>query len=79
MVFRCMLPHLQMQSVRVLHFTNFLTVYQKNLDQIYIINSVFSDRYERYSKEYSCLANYGHMHACDNYYTKMYINRHLIK
>ena len=23
-----------------------------------------------YDKEYSCLANYGHMHACDNYYTK---------
>ena len=79
MVFGCMLPHLQMQSVRVLHFTNFLTVYQKNLDQIYIINGVFSDRYERYSKEYSCLANYGHTHVCDNYYTKMYISSHLIK
>ena len=23
-----------------------------------------------YDKEYSCLANYSHMHACDNYYTK---------
>ena len=43
--------------VRVLHFTNFLTVHQKNLDQIYIISGVLSDRYERYSKEYSCLAN----------------------
>ena len=57
-------------SVRVLHFTNFLTVHQKNLDQIYIISGVLSDRYEHYSKEYSCLANYGHMHVCDDYYTK---------
>ena len=32
-----------------------------------------------YDKEYSCLANYGHTHACDNYYTKMYIIGHLIK
>ena len=53
----------------ILHFTNFLTVHQKNLDQIYIISGVLSDRYERYSKEYSCLSNYGHMHACDKYYT----------
>ena len=44
------------QAVRVLHFTNFLTIHQKNLDQIYIISGVLSDRYERYSKEYSCLA-----------------------
>ena len=26
-----------------------------------------------YDKEYSCLANYGPMHVCDDYYTKMYI------
>ena len=32
-----------------------------------------------YDKRYSCLANYSHMHACDNYYTKMYILSHLIK
>ena len=32
-----------------------------------------------YDKEYSCLANYSHMHVCDNYYTKMYIISHLIK
>ena len=32
-----------------------------------------------HDKRYSCLANYGHMHACDNYYTKMYIISHLIK
>ena len=38
-----------------------------------------NDRSEVYSKEYSCLANYGHMYACDNYYTKMYILSHLIK
>ena len=56
-------------SVRVLHFTNFLTVHQKNLNQIYFISGVLSDRYECYSKEYSCLSNYGHTHACDNYYT----------
>ena len=62
--------HPHYDPVRVLHFTNFLTVHQKNLDQIYIINGVLSDRYERYSKEYSCLANYGHTHACDDYYTK---------
>ena len=50
-------PALEVQkSVRVLHFTNFLTVHQKNLDKIYIISGVLSDRYERYSKEYSCLA-----------------------
>ena len=73
-------PALEVQkSVRVLHFTNFLTVHQKNLDQIYIISGVLSDRYEHHSKEYSCLANYSHMHACDNYYTKMYISNHLIK
>ena len=57
-------------TVRFLHFTNFLTVHQKNLDQMYIINGVLCDRYECYSKEYSCLANYGQMRACDNYYTK---------
>ena len=51
--------------VRVLHFTNFLTIHQKNLNQIFIISGVLSDRYECYSKEYSCLANYGHTHACD--------------
>ena len=55
--------------VRVLHFTNFLTVHQKNLNQIYFISGVLSDRYECYSKEYSCLANYSDTHACDNYYT----------
>ena len=49
--------------------SNFLTVHQKNLDQIYIISGVLSDRYECYSKEYSCLSNYGHMHVCDKYYT----------
>ena len=65
--------------VRFLHFTKFLTVHQKNLDQIYIISGVLSDRYERYSKEYSCLSNYGHTHACDNYYTNMYIISHLIE
>ena len=32
-----------------------------------------------YDKRYSCLANYGHTHACDDYYTKMYILNHLIK
>ena len=32
-----------------------------------------------YDKEYICLANYGHTHACDNYYTSMYIISHLIK
>ena len=68
---------LSTHTVRVLHFTNFLTVHQKNLDQIYIISGVLSDRYECYSKEYSCLANYSHTHACDNYYTKMYISSHL--
>ena len=57
-------------NVRFLHFTNFLTIHQKNLNQICIINGVLSDRYECYSKEYSCLANYGHTHACDNYFTK---------
>ena len=57
------------KNVRFLHFTNFLTIHQKNLDQIYIISGVLSDRYEHYSKEYSCLSNYGHTHACDNYYT----------
>ena len=56
-------------AVRVLHFTNFLTVHQKNLNQIYFISGVLSDRYERYSKEYSYLSNYSHTHACDNYYT----------
>ena len=56
--------------VRFLHFTNFLTIHQKNLNQICIISGVLSDRYECYSKEYSCLANYGYMHACDDYYTK---------
>ena len=52
-------------SVRVLHFTNFLTVQQKNLDQIYIISGVLSDRYECYSKEYSCLSKtmVTHMHV----------------
>ena len=39
----------------------------------------FNDRSEGYSKRYSCLANYGHMHACDDYYTKMYLLNHLIK
>ena len=35
-------PALEVQkSVRVLHFTNFLTVHQKNLDQIYILSVVF--------------------------------------
>ena len=67
------------QSVIFLHFTNFFIVHQKNLDQIYIINGALSDRYERYSKEYSCLSNYGHTHACDNYYTNMYIISHLIE
>ena len=57
------------KNVRFLHLTNFLTIHQKNLDQIYIISGVLSDRYERYSKEYSCLSNYGHTHACDKYYT----------
>ena len=72
-------PALEVQkSVRILHFTNFLTVHQKNLDQIYFISGVLSDRYEYYSKEYSCLSNYGHTHACDNYYTNMYIISHLI-
>ena len=32
-----------------------------------------------YDKRYSCLANYSHTHAWDNYYTKMYILSHLIK
>ena len=32
-----------------------------------------------YDKRYSCLANYGHTHVCDDYYTKMYILNHLIK
>ena len=32
-----------------------------------------------YDKRYICLANYGHMHACDNYSTKMYILSHLIR
>ena len=58
------------KSLGFLHFTNFLMIHQKNLNQICIISSVLSDRYERYSKEYSCLAKYGHTHACDNYYTK---------
>ena len=65
--------------VIVLHFTNFLTVHQKNLDQMYIINGVLSDKYECYSEEYSCLANYSHTHVCDDYYTKMYILNHLIR
>ena len=61
--------------VRFLDFTNFLTIHQKNLNQIFIISGVLSDRYECYSKEYSCLANYSHTHACDNYYTKCtYLN-----
>ena len=30
-------------------------------------------------KVYSCLANYGHTHACDIYYTKMYILSDIIK
>ena len=34
----------------VLHFTNFLTVHQKNLNQMYIINGILSDSYEGYSK-----------------------------
>ena len=59
-------PALEVQkSVRVLHFTNFLTIHQKNLNQIFIISGVLSDRYECYSKEYSCLADYGHTHALD--------------
>ena len=37
-------------GVIVLHFTNALTVHQKNLNQIFIINGVLSDRYEGYSK-----------------------------
>ena len=32
-----------------------------------------NDRYEVIVKVYSCLADYSHTHACDNYYTKMYI------
>ena len=32
-----------------------------------------------YDKRYSCLANYGHTHACDDHYTKMYILSHLIR
>ena len=32
-----------------------------------------------YDKRHSCLANYGHTHACDDYYTKMYILSHLIR
>ena len=35
----------------ILHFTKFLTVHQKNLNQIFIINGVLSDRYEGYSKD----------------------------
>ena len=47
-------PSMKVQDpVIVLHFTNFLTVHQKNLDQMYIINGVLSDRYECYSKEYT--------------------------
>ena len=34
----------------ILHFTKFLTVHQKNLNQKSIINGVLSDRYECYSK-----------------------------
>ena len=45
-------PALEVQkSVIVLHFTNVLTVHQKNLNQIFIINGVLSDRYECYSKD----------------------------
>ena len=39
-----------------LYFTNCLTNHQKNLNQILIISGVLSDRYECYSKEYSCLS-----------------------
>ena len=40
-------PALEVQkSVIFLHFTKFLTVHQKNLNQIYIISGVLSDRYQ---------------------------------
>ena len=37
-------------------FTKFLTNHQKTWNQIYFINGVLSDRYEGYSKRYSCLS-----------------------
>ena len=49
--FRCLALLGGHTSVIVLHFTNVLTVHQKNLNQIFIFNGVLSDRYECYSKD----------------------------
>ena len=74
-------PALEVQkSVMFLHFIKVLTNHNRNVTRY-----IWYQRCSKmtgvmfYDKEYSCLANYGHMYACDNYYTKMYIISHLIK
>ena len=59
----------------LLRFSQFTKELEPDIYQWCSLN----DRSECYSKRYSCLANYGHTHACDDYYTKMYILNHLIK
>ena len=44
------LLHWKFKKCNNLHFTNVLTVHQKNWNQMYIINGVLSDWYEGYSK-----------------------------